>query len=74
MLVAGLLDIFLGGVGAYRLYLKRNGIGLLQIALFILLSLVTFGFIGLWGAVEGILILCGAPNFRKDAEGIPLRT
>jgi hypothetical protein len=29
--------------------------------------------VGLWGVVEGIMILAGAQYFRQDAKGIPLR-
>ena len=28
---------------------------------------------GIWGLVEGILILVGSGSFRTDARGIPLR-
>lgn len=72
-LTAGLLGIFLGGLGIHRFYLGHTKIGLIQLALTVVLSLFGFGIIGLWGFVEGIMILAGASLFRADARGIPLR-
>lgn len=66
-LTAGLLGIFLGSIGVHRFYLGNIGIGILQIVL----SLVTFGIAGLWGFIEGIIIVAGG-NW-KDARGRPLR-
>ena len=66
-LVAGLLGLFLGGLGAHRFYLGYVGIGIVQI----IVTLITFGLGGLWGSIEGILILTGSMN--KDAKGQPLR-
>lgn len=72
-LTAGLLGIFLGGFGIHRFYLGHTKIGLIQLALTVVLSLFGFGIVGLWGVVEGIMILAGASLFRADARGIPLR-
>ena len=66
-LVAGLLGIFLGGLGVHRFYLGYAGIGFAQI----IVSLLTLGVGGLWGFVEGILILTG--NFKEDVHCQPLR-
>ncbi len=66
-LVAGLLGLFLGGLGVHRFYLGYVGIGIVQI----IVTLVTFGLGVLWGMIEGILILAGSIN--KDAKGQPLR-
>lgn len=65
--VAGLLGIFIGSLGIHRFYLGYTGIGVLQI----LLTLVTCGAAGLWGFIEGILILVGV-GIVTDAQGQPL--
>jgi TM2 domain-containing membrane protein YozV len=65
-LAAGLLGIFLGYFGVHRFYLGFVGIGIAQIAV----TLVTCGLGGIWGFIEGILILTG--NINKDANGNPL--
>ncbi len=65
--VAGLLGIFLGGLGIHRFYLGFTGIGLAQIAV----SLVTCGIGSIWGLIEGILILTGSIN--TDAKGRALK-
>ncbi len=65
-LAAGLLGVFLGGLGVHRFYLGYTGIGVAQL----LLTFVTCGIASLWGFIEGILILCGAMD--RDADGRPL--
>ena len=72
-LVAGLLGIFLGGLGIHRFYLGYTAIGILQVAATLFLGAFTFGLTALWGLVEGIMILTGAGYFQRDAKGIPLR-
>lgn len=67
--VAGLLGIFLGGLGIHRFYLGFTTIGIVQI----LVTLVTCGLGAIWGLVEGILYLTGASGFTTDADGRPLR-
>jgi len=66
-LVAGLLGILVGGLGVHRFYLGYIGIGIAQIAV----TLVTCGLGGIWGLIEGILILVG--NMNTDAQGRPLK-
>ena len=66
-LAAGLLGILLGGLGVHRFYLGYIGIGIAQI----IVTIVTGGLGGIWGFIEGILILTG--SFNKDAKGNPLR-
>ncbi len=61
-IVAGLLQIFLGGFGAGRWYLGNTGIALAQ--------LFTCGGLGIWALIDGIMILTG--NVR-DQYGRPLR-
>lgn len=65
--VAGLLQIFLGGFGIGRFYLGYTGIGVAQL----LVSIFTCGLGAIWPFIDGILILCGqVPN---DANGVPLK-
>jgi hypothetical protein len=61
-IVAGLLQLFLGGVGAGRWYLGNTGIALAQ--------LFTCGGLGIWALIDGVMILTG--NVR-DQYGRPLR-
>jgi hypothetical protein len=72
-LVAGLLGIFLGGLGIHRFYLGFTKIAVIQLVLTVVLGIFTFGIVGLWGVVEGIMIIAGSAHFRTDAQGIPLR-
>ncbi len=65
-LVAGLLGIFLGGLGIHRFYLGYTLIGVLQIV-----ASLCFGAGVIWGLIEGICILCGV-GITKDAKGNPL--
>ena len=67
-LIAGLLGIFIGGLGIHRFYLGYIGIGVAQIVV----TICTFGIGALWGFIEGILILVGSA-ITTDAEGRPLK-
>ena len=62
-MTAGLLGIFLGGFGVHNFYLGYTGKAIGQIAL----TVLCFGAGGVWGLIEGIMILCGSIN--KDAQG-----
>jgi TM2 domain-containing membrane protein YozV len=64
---AGVLGIVLGWCGVHRFYLGFVAIGIAQIAV----TLVTCGLGGIWGFIEGILILTG--SIDKDAKGRPLK-
>lgn len=69
---AGLLSIFLGGLGVGRFYTGHWGIGLTQLLLSVLLfwtGIVPVA-VGIWALVDGIIMLTG--NVR-DANGLPLR-
>lgn len=72
-LVAGLLGIFLGGLGIHRFYLGHTKIGIIQLVLSIVLSSLSFPIVALWSLIEGIMILTGSTRFRTDARGVPLR-
>jgi TM2 domain-containing membrane protein YozV len=66
-LAAGLLGVFLGGLGIHRFYLGYVGIGIAQI----IVTIVTCGIGHIWGFIEGICILAG--TIRTDAQGRPLK-
>ncbi len=66
-MTAGLLALFLGGFGIHNFYLGYTGKGIAQIALTFLLC----GTGGIWGLIEGILILTG--SIKTDAKGVPLK-
>ncbi|MBR5153075.1 MAG: TM2 domain-containing protein [Clostridia bacterium] len=65
-LVAGLLGVLIGSWGIHNFYLGNIGKGILQI----FLTSVTFGIAGIWGFIEGILILCD--RITVDGKGQPL--
>ena len=63
-LIAGLLGLMAGGVGAGRFYLGYYKVGIFQL----LLNVLTLGILGtLWGFFDGILILLGKVKF--DGKG-----
>lgn len=66
-MAAGLLGIFLGAWGIHNFYLGNTTRGVIQI----IVTCVTCGVGGLWGLIEGIMILCGSIN--TDAKGVPLK-
>lgn len=73
-MAAGLLGIFLGAFGIHNFYLNYTNKAILQLLVSLIggiltCGLATFG-IGIWGFVEGILILTGSIN--QDANGMPL--
>ncbi len=70
-LAAGLLGIFLGGLGIHNFYLGYQKKALIQL----LVSLLTCGIgalpMEIWGLIEGIQILTGSINV--DGKGVPLK-
>lgn len=66
-IAAGLLGIFLGGFGIHNFYLGFTGKAVGQLVL----TICSCGIGGIWGFIEGILILCG--NINTDANGVPLK-
>ena len=74
---AGILGILLGAFGVHNFYLGYTGKGIAQL-LITLLSLGLLSWVsGIWGFIEGILILVsqpGDPNWGSDARGVPLRS
>ena len=67
-LVAGILGILLGWIGVHRFYLRYTAIGVVQIVV----TVCTGGIGGVWGIVEGVLILLGT-TLTTDADGRPLK-
>lgn len=65
-MAAGLLGIFLGSWGIHNFYLGYTTKAIIQI----ILTVCSCGIGGIWGFIEGILILCG--NINTDANGNPL--
>ncbi len=69
-LAAGLLGILLGSFGVHNFYLGNTGKAVAQL----LITLLTCGLgsvvSGIWGLIEGIMILAGSIN--TDANGMPL--
>lgn len=66
-IAAGLLGIFLGYLGIHNFYLGNTTRAVIQI----IVSFFTCGVGGIWGFIEGIMILAGSIN--TDANGVPLK-
>ena len=79
-LAAGLLGIFLGQFGVQNFYLGHKERAIAQLAITVVGYITVFIFIGylllaitwIWGVAEGIMILAGTENYRRDADGVPL--
>ncbi|WP_456785795.1 TM2 domain-containing protein [Cellulomonas sp. P5_C5] len=76
--VAGLLQIFLGSVGAGRWYTGHTGIASAQLALlavgigtaWLLIGFLFIAAAGAWSFIDGIVLLAGN---SRDARGLKLR-
>ena len=67
-IAAGLLGIFLGSFGVHNFYLGFTSKAVIQL----LLGIFCLGIgSGIWGLIEGILILTG--SISEDAAGNPLK-
>lgn len=66
-IAAGILGIFLGAFGVHNFYLGYTGKAVGQLLLTVLSCGILSFVSGIWGLVEGILILTGSINV--DAEG-----
>ena len=69
-IAAGLLGIFLGCFRVHNFYLGYTGKAVAQLLITVLTCFVLSFVSGIWGLIEGILILTGSIN--TDAEGNPL--
>ena len=74
-LVAGLLGIFLGGLGIHNFYLGFQSRALVQLLVSLIGGLLTCGIaavaMSIWGLIEGIMIL--TDSSKTDAQGYPLK-
>ena len=68
--VAGILGFLLGAFGVHNFYLGYTGKGIAQVLITVLSLGLLSPISGLWGLIEGILILVG--NINVDGRGIPL--
>lgn len=64
---AGLLGIFLGAFGVHNFYLGYTGKAVAQLLITLLTCGVGSVVSGIWGFIEGIMILTGSIN--TDADG-----
>lgn len=75
-LAAGLLGIFLGCFGVHNFYLGNTGKAVAQLLLTVIGWILIIGpaVAGIWGLVEGILILCShyGSQWHRDAQGVEL--
>ena len=70
-MAAGLLGIFLGSLGVHNFYLGYTGKAVAQLLITLLTCGVGAAVSGVWGLIEGILILTG--SISNDAKGVPLK-
>ena len=63
-LVAGLLEVFLGGFGAHKFYLSDNKAGVIRIV-----ASFVFGIGVIWGFIEGVMLLVKGGT---DVNGVEL--
>ncbi|MBX3459246.1 MAG: NINE protein [Planctomycetes bacterium] len=66
-IVAGLLQLFLGGFGAGRFYTGHTSTAVWQIVV----TWLTCGLGGIWPLIDGIMILTN--DQETDSNGLPLR-
>lgn len=72
-LVAGLLAIFLGGLGIHNFYLGYTQKAVIQLIITLVTCWIGVGlFISpIWGLIEGIMIFTG--SIKVDGKGVPLK-
>ncbi len=70
-LAAGLLGIFLGCFGVHNFYLGNTGKAVAQLLITVLSCFMLSVVSGIWGLVEGIMLLCG--QITTDAQGNALK-
>lgn len=68
---AGVLGILLGSLGIHNFYLGYTGKAVAQLLITVLTLGIGSIITGIWGLVEGIMILTGSINV--DGKGVPLR-
>ena len=65
------MGILLGSFGVHNFYLGFTGKAVAQLLITVLTCGAGAAVSGVWGLVEGIMILTG--SISKDAKGIPLK-
>lgn len=66
-MAAGLLGIFLGAFGVHNFYLGNTGKAVAQLLISVLSCGMLSAVSGIWGIVEGVMILTG--SIDTDANG-----
>lgn len=73
-IAAGLLGIFLGGLGVHNFYLGYTTKAVIQLVVSLVGGIITLGLAAfameIWGLIEGIMILTG--KIAVDGKGMPL--
>lgn len=69
-MVAGILGILLGSLGVHNFYLGYTGKAVAQLLIALLTCGIGAAATGIWGLIEGIMILTGSINV--DGNGNPL--
>ena len=76
-IVAGLLGLFLGGLGVHNFYLGYTGKAVAQLLLTLIGWIILIGPIisGIWALIEAVLILCSSygSNWHRDGRGQELQ-
>ncbi|OQM49703.1 TM2 domain-containing protein [Bifidobacterium catenulatum] len=76
-IVAGLLGLFLGGLGVHNFYLGYTGKAVAQLLLTRIGWIILIGPIisGIWALIESVLILCSSygSNWHRDGRGQELQ-
>ena len=76
-IVAGLLGLFLGGLGVHNFYLGYTGKAVAQLLLTLIGWIILIGPIisGIWALIESVLILCSSygSNWHRDGHGQELQ-
>lgn len=70
-LAAGLLGIFLGALGIHNFYLGYTGKAVAQLLISVCTCGIGAAVTGVWGLIEGILILTG--SIAVDGKGVPIK-
>ena len=70
-IAAGILGILLGCFGVHNFYLGYTGKAVTQLVLTVVSCGILSFISGIWGLIEGIMILTGSINV--DARGVPLK-
>lgn len=76
-IVAGLLGLFLGGLGVHNFYLGYTGKAVAQLLLTLIGWIILVGPIisGIWALIEAVLILCSSygSSWHRDGRGQELQ-